>query len=50
MSLKDLGALFVNIANSISDAIYEVAAVFEGEGGFLLMLVLILVVWYALVG
>jgi uncharacterized membrane protein len=50
MSLHDLGSLILSIANSIDDGIHEVAAVFEGDGGFLLMLVLLLVVWYALAG
>lgn len=48
MSFDDLRSLIVTIANGINDAIHEVAAVLEGDGGFLLMLVLLLVVWYAL--
>ena len=50
MSFNDLQALIVMIANVLSDAIHEIAAVFEGEGGYLLMLVILLVIWYALAG
>ena len=50
MSFNELGSLIVSIANGISDAIHEIAAVFGGDGGFLLMLVLLLVAWYVLAG
>ena len=50
MSFTELGSLIVSIPKSISDAIHEITAVFEGDGGFLLMLVLLLVAWYVLAG